>query len=139
MKATANFEGLARKVQQMAQEGKLNAESIDTLSLTEGFSELGRFIVTRQPKDLGAFKTPTLRNIELTAPYMHDGSQKTLREVIDFYNKGGEPNPNLDGGMRALELTDQEINDLIEFLNALTGDRARRLARGEEVIGPSKP
>jgi cytochrome c peroxidase len=139
MKATANFEGLARKVQQMAQEGKLNAESIDTLSLTEGFSELGRFIVTRQPKDLGAFKTPTLRNVELTAPYMHDGSQKTLREVIDFYNKGGEPNPNLDGGMRALELTDQEINDLIEFLNALTGDRARRLARGEEVIGPSKP
>jgi cytochrome c peroxidase len=70
---------------------------------------------------------------------MHDGSQKTLREVIDFYNKGGEPNPNLDGGMRALELTDQEINDLIEFLNALTGDRARRLSRGEEVIGPSKP
>ncbi|HEY7913821.1 MAG TPA: cytochrome c peroxidase [Blastocatellia bacterium] len=139
MKATANFEGLARKVQQMAQEGKLNAESIDTLSLTEGFSELGRFIVTRQPKDLGAFKTPTLRNVELTAPYMHDGSQKTLREVIDFYNKGGEPNPNLDGGMRALELTDQEINDLIEFLNALTGDRARRLSRGEEVIGPSKP
>jgi cytochrome c peroxidase len=139
MKATANFEGLARKVQQMAQEGKLSAESIDTLSLTEGFSELGRFIVTRQPKDLGAFKTPTLRNVELTAPYMHDGSQKTLREVIDFYNKGGEPNPNLDGGMRALELTDQEINDLIEFLNALTGDRARRLSRGEEVIGPSKP
>ncbi|HSE99203.1 MAG TPA: cytochrome c peroxidase, partial [Blastocatellia bacterium] len=97
MKAAKSFETLARQVQQMAQDRKLTTEALDTLSLTEGFSELGRFLVTREPKDIGAFKTPPLRDIELTAPYMHDGSQKTLREVIDFYNKGGEPNPNLDG------------------------------------------
>lgn len=134
MRATANFETLARQVQKMSSDGKLTAEEIDRLSLTEGFSELGRFLVTRQPKDVGAFKTPPLRDIELTAPYMHDGSQKTLREVIDFYNKGGEPNPNLDGGIRKLDLTEQDISDLEEFLKSLTSDRVRRLVKGEEKI-----
>ncbi|HET9533534.1 MAG TPA: cytochrome c peroxidase [Blastocatellia bacterium] len=131
MKATKNFESLARQVQQMAQQQQLTAESLDQLSLSEGFSELGRFLVTREPKDVGAFKTPPLRDIELTAPYMHDGSQKTLREVIDFYNKGGEPNPNLDGGIRKLDLTDQEISDLEAFLKSLTSDRVRKLVSGE--------
>ncbi len=130
MKASKNFDSLARQVQQMAQSGKLTAQALDEISLTEGFSELGRFLVTRQPKDIGAFKTPTLRDIELTLPYMHDGSMKTLREVIEFYNKGGEANSNLDGGIRKLDLTEQEINDIEEFLKNLTGDRARRLAQG---------
>ncbi|HEY7544222.1 MAG TPA: cytochrome-c peroxidase [Blastocatellia bacterium] len=129
MKASANFEQLARQVQQMAQSGKLTAEALDKLSLAEGFSELGRFLVTRQPKDIGAFKTPTLRDIELTAPYMHDGSMKTLRETIEFYNKGGEGNPNLDGGIRKLDLTEQEISDIEAFLKSLTGDRVRRLTQ----------
>lgn len=123
MKATKNFEALARQIQQMAQDGRLTAGAIDELSLTEGFSELGRFLVTRQPKDVGAFKTPTLRDIELTAPYMHDGSLKTLGEVLDFYNKGGEANPNLDGGMRPLDLTAHEINDLENFMKAITSTR----------------
>jgi cytochrome c peroxidase len=127
MKATKNFESLARQVQQMAQANQLTPEALDRLSLSEGFSELGRFLVTREPKDVGSFKTPPLRDIELTAPYMHDGSQKTLGEVIDFYNKGGEPNPNLDGGIRKLDLTDQEISDLEAFLKALTSDRVRKL------------
>ena len=115
----------------IARQQQLTAESLDQLSLSEGFSELGRFLVTREPKDVGAFKTPPLRDIELTAPYMHDGSQKTLREVIDFYNKGGEPNPNLDGGIRKLDLTDQEISDLEAFLKSLTSDRVRKLVSGE--------
>jgi len=132
MKATANFATLVRQIQRMAQEGTLTEQAIDRLALTEGFSELGRFLVTRQPKDLGAFKTSPLRDIELTAPYMHDGSVKTLREVIEFYDDGGEPNPNLDGGIIKLNLTEQEITDLEEFLKTLTSDRVRRLARGEE-------
>jgi cytochrome c peroxidase len=131
MKATRNFEALARQIQQMAQENRLTKEALDRLALTEGFSELGRFLVTRQPKDVGAFKTSPLRDIELTAPYMHDGSLKTLREVIDFYDKGGEPNPNLDGGIVKLNLTEQEKADLEEFLKSLTSDWVRRVARGE--------
>ena len=134
MKATKNFEALARQIQGMAQQGTLTESAIDKLALAEGFSELGRFLVTRQPKDLGAFKTSPLRDIELTAPYMHNGSLKTLREVLDLYNKGGEPNPNLDGGIIKLDLTEPEINDLEEFLKTLTSDRVRRLARGEEKM-----
>jgi len=137
-KATENFEMLSRKVQQMASSGKLNFDEIDKLALTEGYSELGRFLITRQPKDIGVFKTPTLRDIELTAPYMHDGSLKTLREVIDLYNKGGEPNPNLDGGIRKLDLTEQEITDLEEFLKSLTSTRVKRLVSGEEKIVPGQ-
>ncbi len=131
MKATQNFEPLVRQIQQMAQENRLTREALDRLALSEGFSELGRFLVTRQPKDLGAFKTSPLRDIELTAPYMHDGSLKTLREVIDFYDKGGEPNPNLDGGIVKLNLTEQEKADLEEFMKTLTSDWVRRVARGE--------
>jgi cytochrome c peroxidase len=134
MKASKNFEPLVRQIQRMVEHGELTQSALDKLALSEGFSELGRFLVTRQPKDLGSFKTSTLRDIELTAPYMHDGSLKTLREVIDFYNKGGEPNPNLDGGILKLDLTEQEINDLEAFLKSLTGDRARRLVRGEQQV-----
>ncbi|AMV39186.1 cytochrome-c peroxidase [Planctomyces sp. SH-PL62] len=71
---------------------------------------------------LGAFKTPTVRNVELTAPYMHDGSMKTLEEVMDHYNKGGTPNPSLDKDMVPLKLTPQEIADVIAFMRALTGE-----------------
>ena len=83
-------------------------------------SELGRFAVTLRPSDIGAFKSSTLRNIAVTAPYMHDGSIRTLEEVVELYNKGGEKNPFLDSGVRPLNLTDQEKSDLVEFLKALT-------------------
>jgi cytochrome c peroxidase len=84
--------------------------------------DLGRYIVTKDPKDWGAFKTPTLREIEHTAPYMHDGSLKTLEEVVDFYDKGGRPNKNLDERMKKLNLTAVEKKDLVEFLKALSGE-----------------
>ncbi|MCF8130956.1 MAG: c-type cytochrome [Deltaproteobacteria bacterium] len=89
-------------------------------------SSLGRFAVTRDLTNIGAFKTPTLRNIEVTAPYMHDGSHKTLEEVVTFYNNGGrlketDPVPELlSGGIRPLNLTDEQQADLVAFLKALT-------------------
>jgi len=84
--------------------------------------DLGRFEVTKLEKDKGTFKTPALRDLLRTAPYMHDGSMTTLEEVIAFYNQGGEPNPWLDAKMQALNLTEEEEKDLLEFLKSLEGD-----------------
>lgn len=126
-----DFDGLARKAVRIVESGGTDREQLlDQLALSEGTSELGRFLITRQPRDIGAFKTSMLRDIELTAPYMHDGSEKTLLDVVKFYDKGGEPNPNLDGGMRKLNLTDQEMADVVEFLKALTSDDTRRAMQG---------
>ena len=83
--------------------------------------DAGRFLVTKNPKDWGAFKTPTLRDIAETAPYMHDGSLKTLRDVVEFYDKGGILNRNLDSDIKPLKLTIDERLDLVEFLRALSG------------------
>jgi cytochrome c peroxidase len=93
-----------------------------TLAFHPDFTELGRFVVTRQPKDIGAFKTSGLRDIALSKPYMHDGSEATLLDVVNFYDKGGEPNPYLDGGIVPLKLTDQEKADLVAFMEALNGE-----------------
>lgn len=84
--------------------------------------DLGRYEVTKQEKDKGAFKTPTIRNITQTAPYMHDGSQKTLEEVVEWYAKGGHPNPYLSDKMKKLNLTEQDKKDLVNFMKAVTGD-----------------
>ena len=81
----------------------------------------GRYLVTRAQKDKGAFKTPTLRSVIETAPYMHDGVFKTLEEVIDFFDSGGGNNPNLSPLMKPLGLSPEEKADLVEFLKALTG------------------
>lgn len=81
----------------------------------------GRFYVTRLERDKGAFKTPTLRSITETAPYMHDGAFKTLEEVVEFLDQGGGTNPNLSPLMKPLGLTQPEKADLIAFLKALSG------------------
>ncbi len=81
----------------------------------------GRFAVTSEDEDRGAFKTPTLREIARTAPYMHDGSLATLEDVIEFYDRGGNFNPYLDAELRPLHLTDLEKGALIAFLRALSG------------------
>ena len=83
--------------------------------------DLGRAQVTHQERDRGAFRTPTLREVASTGPYMHDGSLKTLKDVVDFYSDGGKPNPNLDGEMLRLDLTASEKADLIAFLHTLSG------------------
>jgi len=84
--------------------------------------DLGRYYVTKRDRDRGAFKTPTLRSIAITAPYMHDGVFKTLEEVVEFFDKGGGRNPNLSLLMKPLRLTKREKADLVEFLKALTGE-----------------
>lgn len=84
--------------------------------------DLGRYMVTKNPEELGAFKTPTLREISRSAPYMHDGRFKTLEEVVNFYNKGGVKNPHQDNLVLPLELTDQEKSDLVAFLRTLNGE-----------------
>ena len=86
--------------------------------------DLGRFEGSGNEADLGRFKTPTLRDAARTASYMHDGSLATLREVVEFYNRGGMANPNLDPIMRPLKLSENEIQSLVGFLEALTGQSA---------------
>ena len=82
----------------------------------------GRFVVTSADEDRGAFKTPTLREVARTAPYMHDGSIATLEEVIEFYDRGGNTNPTLDRRVRPLNLTAGEKGDLLAFLHVLSGE-----------------
>ena len=100
-------------------------------------SELGRFAVDEQFDGLGAFKTPTLRNIAATAPYFHDGSVTTLREVVVHYNNGGvtkadDPvNDFLSGGIRPLNLTDAQIDDLVAFMESLTSPDFQAVASGQ--------
>jgi cytochrome c peroxidase len=122
-----NFQELDRRAKEIS--AKTQASDPGVLAHNPEFSDLGRFLVTKQPKDIGAFKTPSLRDVELTGPYMHDGSIKTLMDVVRFYNQGGDKNPNLDQKMRALDLSDEEMSNLVEFLRALTSDDVLRMTQ----------
>ncbi len=84
-------------------------------------TDWGRFVVTGEEKDKGAFKTPTIRNVALSAPYMHDGSLKTLEEVVEHYVKGGTKNKWLSDKIRQFKATEQDKMDLVEFMRACTG------------------
>jgi cytochrome c peroxidase len=86
-----------------------------------GGRDAGRYAVSRRAADYAAFKTPTLRDVAMSAPYMHDGSMATLEEVIDFYDRGGRPNAGLDREIKALRLSAGEKSDLVAFLRALSG------------------
>src|SRR5690606_23328323 len=138
-----NFEALARQgLAAIAKDDSV--ESIDRLALETDLSELGRFTVTRSRADIGAFKTSQGRNVGVTAPYMHDGSLQTLWDVIDHYNKGGEANPFLDGGIEPLALSEREIDQLVAFLFSLTDDRlaelnAAELARQRAIAAERRP
>jgi cytochrome c peroxidase len=108
-------------------EAGITGDEVDIAVLSDKrSSELGRFAVTTGFDGLGAFKTPTLRNVAVTAPYMHDGSKATLRDVMVHYNNGGVTNEGdpvndfLSGGIRPLDLTEDEIDDLVAFMDALT-------------------
>jgi cytochrome c peroxidase len=83
--------------------------------------DLGRYTITKQEADRGRFKTPTLRGLADTSPYMHDGSLTTLEEVVEFYNQGGGKNPNLDEAVISLGLSKSDVRDLAAFLKALSG------------------
>jgi cytochrome c peroxidase len=117
-----DFEGLAKNVLNALKKDK-SEETLDRLALNTDMSEIGRFIVTKNRSDIGAFRTLLLPNIGITPPYMHDGSLKTLWDVMDHYNKGGEPNLFLDGGMEPLALTEGEIDEVVALLFTMTDDR----------------
>ncbi|MCF6156188.1 MAG: cytochrome-c peroxidase [Candidatus Brocadia sp.] len=100
--------------------------------------DLGRYNVTKNEADKGAFKTPTLRNITETGPYMHNGYFPTLFEVVQFYNGGGcESKGSPD--IHALNLTGQEVNDLIEFMKALTGELVQITYNATPLVYPNLP
>jgi cytochrome c peroxidase len=131
-----DFDQLAKRVVESAAAGGSAAASnnaeIDKLALETEYSDLGRFLVTQKREDIGAFKTPFLRDVILTGPYMHDGSLETLWDVVEFFNKGGEPNPFLDTAMKPLGLTESEVDDLVRFMSALTSDRFAELRATEQ-------
>lgn len=117
---------------------KAEGLDVDIAVLTDSkTSELGRFAISEQFDDMGAFKTSTLRNIAVTAPYMHDGSLATLRDVVVHYNNGGfskegeQVNAFLSGGIRPLNLSERQIDDLVAFMEALTSPQFVQTASAE--------
>jgi len=139
----------ARDVTELAcrTEARLVAGSVialDQAAISSELSALGSFLVTKEPADIAAFRTPSLRNVAVTAPYFHDGSAATLWDVVDHYNKGGTANPWLDRGMRPLGLTEAEIGDLVAFLGSLTSAPyrdlgERELARQQAIARVARP
>jgi cytochrome c peroxidase len=110
---------LARRAEQLLNSG--HAADIDRAAIQTEMSALGRFLITKKQADIASFKTPNLRNVLVTGPYFHDGSQETLWDVIDHYNKGaGLKNPYLDEDIQPLALTEANIDDLVAFLASLT-------------------
>ena len=101
--------------------------------------DLGRYEVTRDKLDKWRYRTPTLRNIALTAPYMHNGSMKTLDEVVRFYNDGGAPHFGQDNRIEPLNLNEQEISALVAFLKSLTGDNVADLIEESKNQADKKP
>lgn len=138
--------GIQTDIPRLAQsflQAKGRGIDVDKAVLTDKkSSELGRFAVTDTLDEMGSFKTSTLRNIAATAPYMHDGSLKTLRDVVDHYNNGGVTpkdapvNDYLSGGIRPLNLTNEEIDDLVAFLETLTSPEFAAQAKALNASGP---
>jgi cytochrome c peroxidase len=95
------------------------------VGVRDGVAEPGRMAVTGREEDRGRFKTPSLRGVARTAPYMHDGSLATLEEVVAFYRRGGNPNPGLDPALAPLEMSDADARNLVAFLRALSLEDAR--------------
>jgi cytochrome c peroxidase len=122
-----------------------DAAAIDRAAIQTDMTALGRYLVTKQERDIAAFKTPDLRNVLVTGPYFHDGSQETLWDVVDHYNKGdGLQDPYLDKDVQPLALTEPEIDDIVEFLASLTSaDYAeladRELARQRALSRTTRP
>ena len=138
-----DFAGLANKALDVLAKDS-SEEAIDRFALQTDLSELGRFVVTRNRSDIGAFKSEQVRNVGLTAPYMHDGSIATLWDVMDHYNKGGEANPFLDGGIEPLAQTEKEIDQVVAFLFTLTdvrfdADNKAELERQRKLAATNRP
>jgi cytochrome c peroxidase len=138
-----NVAALARQAEQLVKSG--DAVAIDRAALQTDMSALGRFLITKKEPDTAAFKTPNLRNVLVTGPYFHDGSQVTLWDVMDHYNKGdGVQDPWLDEDMQPLALTERDIDDVVAFLASLTSDDykkqgAKELARQRALSRTQRP
>jgi len=105
---------------------EVDGQDFSTISEPKA-NDLGRYEITQDPQDRWKYKTPSLRNIALTAPYMHNGALSSLEEVVQFYNQGGVANETLDPLIQPLNLTEIERSDLVEFLQALTGSNVPEL------------
>jgi cytochrome c peroxidase len=125
-----DFVPLARKALTVLATGGSELD-IDRLAIQTDMSGLGRFLVTKQPHDIGGFRTQGLRNLLVTEPYFHDGSQVTLWDTLDHYNKGGVQNPYLDGGIVPLGLSESEEDDLVNFLFSLTSPEYAQVSKEE--------
>jgi cytochrome c peroxidase len=139
-----NVVALARQARQLIDSG--DAAAVDRAAIQTNMSALGRFLVTKkEPDDIASFKTPNLRNVLVTGPYFHDGSQETLWDVSDHYNKGdGLQNPYLDEDIHPLALTEGDIDDLVAFMASLTSPDykelgTRELARQRELSRTTRP
>ena len=121
-----------------------NTAAIDRAAIETDMSALGRFLITKKDTDIASFKTPGLRNVLITAPYFHDGSQETLWDVMDHYNKGdGIHNPYLDEDIEPLALSEAEIDDMVAFMATLTSTQyaaqgSKELARQRELSRTSR-
>jgi cytochrome c peroxidase len=117
---------LARQAGQLVNSG--DSAAIDNAAIQTDMSALGRFLISKKETDIAAFKTPNLRNVLVTGPYFHDGSQETLWDVVDHYNKGdGLHNPYLDEDIQPLALTEADIDDIVAFLASLTSSDYKEL------------
>src|SRR5213080_1263189 len=138
-----NVVALARQAEQLINSG--DPAAIDRAAIQTDMSALGRFLITKKQADIASFKTPDLRNVLVTGPYFHDGSQETLWDVVDHYNKGaGLQNPYLDQDIQPLALTESDIDDLVAFMAALTSPNykeqgATELARQRAISKTTRP
>jgi cytochrome c peroxidase len=138
-----NVVALASQAEQAIAKG--DTISIDQAAIGTPMSALGRFLVTRSDSDMASFKTPDLRNVLVTAPYFHDGSQATLWDVMDHYNKGdGLKNPWLSTEIQPLALHENEIDDFVAFMASLTSPiykqlAAKELARQRQLSRTTRP
>jgi cytochrome c peroxidase len=138
-----NVVALARQAEQLVNSGDTSA--IDKAAIQTDMSALGRFLITKKEKDIASFKTPNLRNVLVTGPYFHDGSQETLWDVLDHYNKGdGLKNPYLDEDIQPLALTEEDIDDVVAFLASLTSPEyndqgVKELARQRAISRMKRP
>ena len=138
-----NVVALAHQAERLIDSG--HAEAVDRVAVGTDFSALGRYLIIKKEADIAAFKTPDIRNIVVTGPYFHDGSQLTLWDVVDHYNKGdGLKDPYLDKDIRLLALTEPEIDDLVAFLASLTSAQygeqaAKELVHQREIARINRP
>jgi len=134
---------LARQAEELIKTG--DTPAIDQAAIQTDMSALGRFLVTKKEPDIASFKTPNIRNVLVTGPYFHDGSQETLWDVVDHYNKGaGLQDPYLDQDIQPLALTERDIDDLVAFMAALTSPNykeqgATELARQRAISKTTRP